>query len=125
MEYLKAKESAKENEELPRAEEFTEKDAEKRQKLILQGWPGWNKKDFFNFVRMGEKYGRDAGGNFENFREALHLKLADEIENYSAAFWKNYASIENGHKYVERIVKGEAEIEKRNNMDMSIRLKFE
>ena len=42
-------------------------DFEKREVLLSQGWPAWNKKDFFNFVKMCVKYGRDASGNFENF----------------------------------------------------------
>jgi hypothetical protein len=36
------------------------------------------------------------------------------VQKYCEAFWKNWEGrIENGHKYVERIEKGEAEIEKK------------
>ena len=38
--------------------EFTEADQNLREKLISEGWPGWNKKDFFNFVKMAETYSR-------------------------------------------------------------------
>ena len=48
-------------------EEFTELDNEEREALLQNGWPNWNKKDFFNFVKMCVKYGRDASGSFENF----------------------------------------------------------
>lgn len=42
-------------------EEFTDKDAEQYTRLLDEGFL-WNKKDFFNFVRMAEKYGRDGVG---------------------------------------------------------------
>jgi len=60
---------------------------------------------------MCEKFGRH---NFSRFVEALPYKTIEEIKEYSRAFWKNTHLIENGSKYVERIEKGEAEIEKRN-----------
>jgi hypothetical protein len=41
---------------------FTDEDEELKNKLLDEGWPSWNKKDFFNFVRMAEKYGRDGIG---------------------------------------------------------------
>mmetsp|Transcript_28417 Transcript_28417/g.20528 ORF Transcript_28417/g.20528 Transcript_28417/m.20528 type:complete len:84 (+) Transcript_28417:170-421(+) len=82
-----------------------------RAKLLKLGYSNWNKKDFFNFIRMCEKFGRY---NFTYFVEALPYKTVDEIRDYSKAFWKNSHLIENGSKYVERIEKGEAEIDKRN-----------
>jgi hypothetical protein len=42
--------------------EFTDDDEGLKQKLLNEGWAQWNKKDFFNFVRMAEKYGRDGIG---------------------------------------------------------------
>jgi len=87
-------------------EEFTEADELKRDKLIEQGWPEWNKKDFFMFIKMAETYGR-LPESFEYYRETLPHKTAEQIEEYSQSFWQNYKQIENWSKYIERIQKGE------------------
>jgi hypothetical protein len=44
---------------------------------------------------------------------------------YSRAFWTNFRLIEHCEKYIERIEKGEAEIERQNLVEKVIRLKFE
>ena len=48
-----------------------------------------------------------------------------EILEYAEAFWQNHQKIENGQKYIERIEKGESEIEKRRIVDLAIKLKFD
>lgn len=62
---------------------------------------------------MAEVYGRKPK-TFESFRDALPMKTADEIRDYSEAFWKHHKKIDNYFKYIERITKGEQEIERRN-----------
>jgi len=62
--------------------------------LITEGWPDWNKKDFFNFIKMAEQHGRKPT-TFDLYREALPYKSADQIEAYSAAFWQKNQVIEN------------------------------
>ena len=75
--------------------EFTLDDEERRDLLIGEGWPDWNKKDFFNFIRMCEVHGRKPHLSFEIYREALPNKTAEEISEYAGAFWKNYSRIDN------------------------------
>lgn len=41
---------------------FTDEDEDLKIKLLDEGWASWNKKDFFNFIRMAEKYGRNGIG---------------------------------------------------------------
>ena len=41
---------------------FTNEDEDLKIQHLNEGWANWNKKDFFNFVRMAEKYGRDGVG---------------------------------------------------------------
>lgn len=72
---------------------------------------------------MAEVYGRKPI-TFESYRDALPLKTVGEIKDYSVAFWKNYERIENSHKYIERITKGEQEIERKNQVNRVIESKF-
>jgi len=39
-------------------------------------------------------------------------KTIADIQEYSKIFWNRYKLIKNGDKYVERIAKGESEIQK-------------
>ena len=86
-----------------RPPEFTLEDEEERDRLIGEGWPDWNKKDFFMFIKMAEQFGRSPALSFESYREGLPHKTAEDIGAYSEAFWKNYKSIENWQKNFERI----------------------
>lgn len=63
--------------------EYTKEDNEEFTKLLDEGFSSWNRKDFFNFIKMCELYGRN---NFELYNE-LHYKGIDEIKKYSDAFW--------------------------------------
>ena len=67
---------------------------------------------------MCETYGRQ---NYAKISEGIHSKTVEEVRDYSQAFWKNWqTSIDNGHKFVERIEKGEAEIEKKKGIEEAI-----
>ena len=69
---------------------------------------------------MCEIFGRK---NIELYND-LHGKTVEEIKTYSEVFWKNYEKVENWKKYLEKIEKGEAEIERRRQTDQAIEDKF-
>jgi hypothetical protein len=60
-------------------------------------------------LRLAETYGRQ---DLDSIALGFPYKTIDEVRKYSEAFWKKWQKIENGLKYIERIEKGEAEIEK-------------
>lgn len=62
---------------------------------------------------MAELHGRSPL-TFDCYRDGLSHKTTDEIKAYAEAFWKNFKKIDNYQKYIERISKGEQEIERRN-----------
>lgn len=51
-------------------------------------------------------------------------KTPEEIQAYSKVFWENYTKIDNYKKYIDKIEKGEAKIEKRLSLDRAIEDKF-
>ena len=87
--------------------QFTKKDQSQKEHLLKQGYANWSKKDFFLFIKMCELHGRE---NLQRISEGFMNKTLQEVKEYSTAFWKNWELIENGPKYVERIEKGESEI---------------
>lgn len=70
---------------------------------------------------MCEQFGRD---NYEKISQNFNNKTVKDVAEYSKAFWKNWELIENGQRYVERIEKGEAEIQKMRSIDIAIDEKF-
>ena len=91
--------------------EFSELDAKLKQELMEEGHRTWNRKDFYYFIKMAETYGRSA---IELYTEGLPNKSEHEIRVYANAFWENYKKIENYHKYIERIERGEFELKKKD-----------
>ena len=62
--------------------------------------------------------------DYANIALGLGNKTPDEVKKYSDHFWKKYHLIENGQKYVERIEKGELEIEKQRQIFEAIEFKL-
>jgi hypothetical protein len=58
---------------------------------------------------LAESYGRK---DLESIAYGFPNKTFEDVKKYSDAFWSKWHKIENGQKYVERIEKGEAELER-------------
>ena len=102
--------------------QFNKRDLTTKDTLLSQGFSSWSKKDFFLFLRLAESYGRD---DLESIAVGFPNKTLDDVKKYSETFWKKWQKIENGQKYVERIEKGEAEIEKQRLTREAIDQKME
>ena len=101
--------------------EFNEKDEEEKQKLLSEGFSNWSKKEFFLYIKLCEMNGR---ANHDKILLELPNKTPQELQKYEKVFWKRYTEMENGEKYVERIERGEAEIDKWNQIEETIFDKF-
>lgn len=100
-------------------DEFTDDDQAQLDQLLQEGFVGWNKRHFFQFINMCELYGRD---NCDLYTVLMTEggKTSEEIQRYSDTFWQKYKQVDNFKKYIDRIEKGEAEIEKRNQIAEAI-----
>jgi SWI/SNF-related matrix-associated actin-dependent regulator of chromatin subfamily A member 5 len=86
-----------------------------KEELMSQGFSNWNKRDFYKFINCCEHFGRN---NIDLFAELYAVgKTYEEVKHYSKVFWKNITKIENYKKYLERIERGEMEIEFRRSID--------
>jgi SWI/SNF-related matrix-associated actin-dependent regulator of chromatin subfamily A member 5 len=54
----------------------------------------------------------------------VETKTVDEVKEYSKVFWAKVESMENGEKYIERIEKGEKDLQKLNEIHDTLELKF-
>lgn len=74
------------------------------------------------FIRLCETYGRNDN---QSISAGFLNKSPEEIKKYSDVFWKKWALIESGQKYVDRIEKGELEIEKYRSIQEAIQIKYD
>ena len=54
-----AKKQKEEQRKIDEAECLNEEEAEEKEQLLTQGFTNWNKRDFNQFIKANEKWGRD------------------------------------------------------------------
>lgn len=87
-------------------------DAETAEKedLLKQGFVEWNKRDFNQFIKANEKYGRD---DIDKISREIEGKSPEEVIEYSRVFWERCNELQDIEKLVAQIERGEAKIQRR------------
>jgi SWI/SNF-related matrix-associated actin-dependent regulator of chromatin subfamily A member 5 len=93
--------------EIDNAVPLTEEEKEEKERLLEEGFPEWNKRDFQQFLNGSAKFGRQ---NYTGISEEVDGKEADEIEAYAKVFWKKYKTLDNWQKYINVVEEGEARV---------------
>jgi len=62
---------------------LTEKEKKLKDKMLKEGFSNWGKKEFFHFITLCERYGRNS---FEKIAKELPNKTIDEVKIYSEKF---------------------------------------
>ena len=119
------KKKDKENEEEADVQEdkkeaLTKEEKSEKRKLLLEGFNNWSKKDFQNFTKACEKYGRH---DIINISKEVEGKSEAQVKKYSKVFWKRYKEIKDYDKIVKRIEKGESHLAKIDNNNLMLRYK--
>lgn len=60
-----------EQQKIDEAEPVTEEEMEERDQLLTQGFLNWSKRDFNQFIKANEKYGRDDIENIAKVRREM------------------------------------------------------
>merc|ERR1719187_2786023 len=84
-----------EQRKIDEAEELIDEEQEEKEELLTQGFSSWNKRDFNQFIRLHEKYGRE---DIDNISKEIEGKTPEEVIEYSKVFWED---IDNISKEVE------------------------
>uniref|UniRef100_A0A7S0QUG6 Chromatin-remodeling complex ATPase n=2 Tax=Pyramimonas obovata TaxID=1411642 RepID=A0A7S0QUG6_9CHLO len=93
-----------------------------RDRLLSEGFSNWSKRDFNNFVRGCERYGRE---DLDRITLEVEGKTEDEVAEYSAVFWERFAEIADHDRYIKNIEKGEAKIQRYNDIMEALTAKIE
>merc|ERR550539_1668211 len=91
-------------------EELTEDEQIEKEDLLKEGFSNWSKRDFNQFIRLNEKYGRD---NVDNISKEVEGKTDEEVVEYSKVFWERNNELQDCDRIMAQIEKGEARIQRR------------
>merc|ERR1712242_356928 len=82
-------------------------DAKRVQK---EGYSNWSKRDFNQFIRLNEKYGRD---DIDSISSEVEGKAAEEVKDYAKVFWERCNELQDCDRIMASIEKGESRIQRR------------
>ena len=77
---------------------------------MTQGFTNWSKRDFNQFIRLHEKYGRE---EIESISKEIEGKTPEEVKEYSKVFWERKEELTDIDRIMAQIEKGEAKIQRR------------
>ncbi|KAG2463900.1 SMCA1 protein, partial [Polypterus senegalus] len=103
------------------AESLTPEETEEKEKLLTQGFTSWNKRDFNQFIKANEKYGRD---DIDNIAREVEGKTPEEVIEYSAVFWERCNELQDIEKIMAQIERGEARIQRRISIKKALDAKI-
>ncbi|GAA5925972.1 hypothetical protein JCM3775_005165 [Rhodotorula graminis] len=93
-----------EQEAIDNAEPLTEEETKEKEELVGQGFGNWAKREFLNFIRGIENYGRD---DYAGIHVEVPTKTVDEIRQYAEVFWDRYQEIDDWERHIAKIEKAE------------------
>merc|ERR1719362_187145 len=99
------------------ADELTEEEQEEKEDLLLQGFTNWSKRDFNQFIRLHEKYGRS---EIDSISKEIEGKSPEEVVEYSKVFWERNNELQDIDRVMAQIEKGEAKIQRRGLIKKSL-----
>nr|XP_054490361.1 SWI/SNF-related matrix-associated actin-dependent regulator of chromatin subfamily A member 5-like [Agelaius phoeniceus] len=103
------------------AEPLNDEELEEKEKLLTQGFTNWNKRDFNQFLKANEKWGRD---DIENIAREVEGKTPEEVIEYSAVFWERCNELQDIEKIMAQIERGEARIQRRISIKKALDTKL-
>jgi hypothetical protein len=96
---------------------LTDDEMIEREELLNQGFTQWTRRDFNQFVKANEKYGRH---DLDAIASEVEFKTKEEVKEYAAAFWENIENLTEHEKILGQIERGEQRIEKRQAVKQAL-----
>lgn len=106
-----------EQRKIDEAEPLTEEEITEKESLLTQGFTTWSKRDFNQFIKANEKYGRD---DIENIAKEVEGKTPEEVMEYSSVFWERCHELQDIERIMAQIERGEAKIQRRASIKKAL-----
>ena len=85
---------------------------QKMHKSLLQlGFSTWSRKNFQQFVKASERYGRT---DIDSIAAEIEGHTRDEVAEYAKIFWERYTDVADHEKIIANIERGEQRIQRRH-----------
>lgn len=110
-----------EQQKIDDAEPLTEEEIAEKEKLLTEGFTNWSRRDFNQFIKANEKYGRD---DTENIAREVDGKLPEEVAEYSQIFWERCHELQDIERIMAQIERGEARIQRRASIKKALDAKM-
>ncbi|RWS11514.1 SWI/SNF-related matrix-associated actin-dependent regulator of chromatin subfamily A member 5-like isoform X1 [Dinothrombium tinctorium] len=103
------------------SEPLTEEEIAEKEDLLQQGFTNWTRRDFNQFIKANEKYGRD---DLESIAKEVEGKTEKEVMEYAAVFWERCNELTDCDRILAQIEKGEQRIQRRQDIKRALDLKM-
>lgn len=100
--------------------DLTEAEQAEKEQLLSEGFQDWTKRDFNNYVRACEKWGRN---NLNEIQEEVEGKTPELVKSYHDTFWKRYTELEDHDRIIKKIEAGEEKIHRREEIERLLKEK--
>lgn len=101
------------------AEPLTEEEIMEKEELLTMGF-NWSKRDFNQFIKANEKYGRD---DMDSICNEVEGKSPEEVREYSMVFWERCHELQDIDRILAQIERGEAKIQRRISIKKALDVK--
>lgn len=92
-----------------------------KEDLLKEGFTNWSKRDFQQFIKANEKFGRD---DIESIAREVEGKTPDEVHDYSSVFWERCNELQDIERIMAQIERGEARIQRRISIKKALDAKM-
>ncbi|CAB3379300.1 Hypothetical predicted protein [Cloeon dipterum] len=103
------------------AEALTDEEQTEKERLLTTGFTNWSKRDFNQFIKANEKYGRD---DIDNIAREVEGKTPEEVMEYSAVFWDRCSELQDIDRIMTQIERGETKIQRRASIKKALDAKM-
>jgi SWI/SNF-related matrix-associated actin-dependent regulator of chromatin subfamily A member 5 len=112
---------AEEQKKIDEAEMLTDEEIAEKDKLLTMGFTNMNKRDFNQFIKANEKYGRE---DLDSISREVEGKTPKEVIEYSKVFWERCNELQDIERIMAQIEKGEAKIQRRISIKKALDAKM-
>jgi SWI/SNF-related matrix-associated actin-dependent regulator of chromatin subfamily A member 5 len=99
-----------EQQKIDEAESLTEQEVQEKEQLLQEGFTDWSKRDFNQFVKACERWGRE---DIDHIAQDVEGKSPEQVKQYYEVFWERYHELQDKEKVLAQIDKGEAKIQRK------------
>uniref|UniRef100_A0A5S6PYK1 Uncharacterized protein n=1 Tax=Trichuris muris TaxID=70415 RepID=A0A5S6PYK1_TRIMR len=115
------KKQKEEQRKIDEARPLNEQELAEKECLLTKGFSNWSRRDFQQFVKANEKYGRS---DMANISKEVDGKTPEEVQNYSMTFWARVHELNDAERILAQIERGEMRIQKRQSVKRALDAKI-